>query len=256
MPTWHGGGLFWWWTLFGVSPRQLSHPTMQAYSLSSDWWVYLRSLPNHVAQRLTATTCAHLYMLGKLSQMASSAFNPKRPRRPKYFHIFNKPSTLPCWTETQAGKLRGDLNWTWSMCAGSVGRLAGPVFAAMQRDDTPHLAEHQRQTLAIWHGQRCITLWHQHQGLTPSSDSYLHWCQLWRRWTSFGMGDLPSRLSDFGRYLPGTTIHFGFLEPGAATDLPWWIASRPGDTRPLPSVLPRWRCHMVCRQPSSCFVAG
>lgn len=121
---------------------------MQAYSLSSDWWVYLRSLPNHVAQRLTATTWAHLYMMGKLSQMASSAFNPKRQRRPKYFHIFNKPSTLPCWTETQASKLRGDLNWTWSMRAGRVGRLAGPVFTAMQRDDTPHLAEHQRQTLA------------------------------------------------------------------------------------------------------------
>ena len=32
-----------------------------------------------------------------------------------------------------AGKLRGDLNWMFSMCSGQAGRVAGPVLTALQR---------------------------------------------------------------------------------------------------------------------------
>ena len=48
-----------------------------------------------------------------------------------------------------AGKLRGDLNWLFSMCAGQAGRFAGPVLAAKQHAATPELADAEVTTLRL-----------------------------------------------------------------------------------------------------------
>lgn len=48
-----------------------------------------------------------------------------------------------------AGKLRGDLNWMWSMCAGYVGRIAGPVFTDKQNSESPNLDGMQLYTLQL-----------------------------------------------------------------------------------------------------------
>lgn len=48
-----------------------------------------------------------------------------------------------------AGKLRGDLNWMFSNCAGNVGRFAGPVLTALQAADQPALDPTACQSLRI-----------------------------------------------------------------------------------------------------------
>ena len=44
-----------------------------------------------------------------------------------------------------AGKLRGDLNWLWSMCAGHAGKLAGPLLTEKQQASDPDLT-----ALDVW----------------------------------------------------------------------------------------------------------
>ena len=44
-----------------------------------------------------------------------------------------------------AGKLRGDINWLWSMCAGFVGKLAGPLLTEKQTSSDPSLTP-----LQVW----------------------------------------------------------------------------------------------------------
>eukprot|EP00435_Cladocopium_sp_Y103_P033473 s1516_g8.t1 len=39
-----------------------------------------------------------------------------------------------------AGKLRGDINWLWSSCAGHVGKLAGPILTEKQASSDPVLS--------------------------------------------------------------------------------------------------------------------
>ena len=48
-----------------------------------------------------------------------------------------------------AGKLRGDVNLLWSMCAGHVGKLAGPILTEKQTSDDPHLSPLQVWTLHL-----------------------------------------------------------------------------------------------------------
>eukprot|EP00435_Cladocopium_sp_Y103_P044302 s412_g12.t1 len=48
-----------------------------------------------------------------------------------------------------AGKLRGDINWLWSMCAGYVGKLAGPVLTEKQTGSDPSLSPIQLWTLQL-----------------------------------------------------------------------------------------------------------
>ena len=47
-----------------------------------------------------------------------------------------------------AGKLRGDINWLWSMCAGFVGKLAGPLLTEKQTSSDPSLTP-----LQVWNLQ-------------------------------------------------------------------------------------------------------
>ena len=49
----------------------------------------------------------------------------------------------------EAGKLRGDINWMFSMCAGNLGRFAGPVLQLHQSGDAFTLSESSRRTLQL-----------------------------------------------------------------------------------------------------------
>ena len=49
----------------------------------------------------------------------------------------------------EAGKLRGDLNWMFSMCAGHLGRFAGPVLQLHQSADAFCLSEPSLRTLQL-----------------------------------------------------------------------------------------------------------
>eukprot|EP00435_Cladocopium_sp_Y103_P042485 s1483_g11.t1 len=47
----------------------------------------------------------------------------------------------------EAGKLRGDINWMFSMCLGHLGKIAGPALAAHQHGESPELQPHERHQL-------------------------------------------------------------------------------------------------------------
>eukprot|EP00435_Cladocopium_sp_Y103_P006376 s317_g2.t1 len=76
-------------------------------------------------------------------------FQPKSSTRSKVLAHLHQAVTSRVLDRDTASKLRGDLNWMWSMCAGYIGRLAGPVLSAKQVDSDPALTCEQIRTLAI-----------------------------------------------------------------------------------------------------------
>ena len=76
-------------------------------------------------------------------------FQPKSSTRSKVLaHLHNAVHDAKLERDT-ASKLRGDLNWMWSMCAGYIGRIAGPVLTTKQTDDHPDLNLHQRHMMML-----------------------------------------------------------------------------------------------------------
>ncbi len=49
----------------------------------------------------------------------------------------------------KAGKLRGDITWMFSLCAGQVGKLAGPLLSAKQHGLDPELSADDLHTLTL-----------------------------------------------------------------------------------------------------------
>eukprot|EP00435_Cladocopium_sp_Y103_P012390 s1435_g3.t1 len=76
-------------------------------------------------------------------------FQPKSSTRSKVLTHLRQALDSGTMDRDTASKLRGDLNWMWSMCAGYVGRLAGPLLTAKQTDLYPCLDADQLRTLAI-----------------------------------------------------------------------------------------------------------
>eukprot|EP00435_Cladocopium_sp_Y103_P028233 s1719_g7.t1 len=76
-------------------------------------------------------------------------FQPKSSTRTKVLTLLSDAIQSGLLERDTASKLRGDLNWMWSMCAGYIGRLAGPVLTAKQTDPSPILDIPQQQTLAL-----------------------------------------------------------------------------------------------------------
>ena len=76
-------------------------------------------------------------------------FQPKSSTQWKVLTRLQQALALRALDRDTAGKLRGDLNWMWSMCAGNIGRIAGPVLSAKQTSDTPQLDAGQIFTLQI-----------------------------------------------------------------------------------------------------------
>ena len=87
--------------------------------------------------------------VGKAFSDGFVRFQPKSSTRSKVLaHLHNAVHEAKLERDT-ASKLRGDLNWMWSMCAGYIGRIAGPVLTTKQTDDHPDLNSHQRHTLMM-----------------------------------------------------------------------------------------------------------
>ena len=78
-------------------------------------------------------------------------FQPKSSTRSKVLAHLQLATSSGRLERDTASKLRGDLNWMWSMCAGYVGRLAGPVFTAKQSASCPSLDAQQLHTLRLLH---------------------------------------------------------------------------------------------------------
>lgn len=67
---------------------------------------------------------------------------PKSSTRHKVLHRLFE--AIQSWTlaRDEAGKLWGDLNWLFNMCAGHAGRVAGPVLTAYQHSESSQLSDH------------------------------------------------------------------------------------------------------------------
>eukprot|EP00435_Cladocopium_sp_Y103_P063617 s646_g25.t1 len=76
-------------------------------------------------------------------------FQPKTATQWKVLARLHDAYSKASLDRDTAGKLRGDLNWMWSMCAGHIGRLAGPLLFDKQRSDDPKLDSVQLHTLAL-----------------------------------------------------------------------------------------------------------
>ena len=59
-------------------------------------------------------------------------------------------------TRDDAGKLRGDLMWFFSMCMGHLGKLAGPVLTAHQRGDESALSKEEASYLRALRAAVCV----------------------------------------------------------------------------------------------------
>ncbi len=76
-------------------------------------------------------------------------FQPKRSTCVKICALLSQVLSSGMLPSDQAGKLRGDLNWMYSNCAGQLGKLAGPVLATKQAGGSPELASGERLTLEL-----------------------------------------------------------------------------------------------------------
>ena len=76
-------------------------------------------------------------------------FQPKTTTTWKVLTKLQDAQTTGRLDRDTAGKLRGDLNWLWSMCAGHIGKLAGPVLTQHQQSDDPVLSSMEVWTLKL-----------------------------------------------------------------------------------------------------------
>ena len=76
-------------------------------------------------------------------------FQPKRSTRMKVQKLLETAIDQKFLTVDQASKLRGDLNWMYSNCAGQLGKLAGPLLTAKQAAVLPDLTFAEVRTLQL-----------------------------------------------------------------------------------------------------------
>ncbi len=87
--------------------------------------------------------------VGDVCSLGVVRFQPKSSTREKV-----KMKLKTCLQQKQmdpdtAGKIRGDLNWLFSQCAGFAGKLAGPLLAKKQRGTCQALDSEQLHTLTV-----------------------------------------------------------------------------------------------------------
>ena len=87
--------------------------------------------------------------VGEFSEIGVVRFQPKRSTRMKVQRILESAIHQRLLTVDQASKLRGDLNWMYSNCAGQLGKLAGPLLTAKQTSAQPALTSAEVQTLQL-----------------------------------------------------------------------------------------------------------
>lgn len=87
--------------------------------------------------------------VGEFSTRGVIRFQPKRSTCVKICTALTQVLTSGLLPSDQAGKLRGDLNWMYSNCAGHLGKIAGPVFATKQSGGDPELTPNEYLSLDL-----------------------------------------------------------------------------------------------------------
>ena len=99
--------------------------------------VHLSAPPQLTPQRLTATTWAPLSTQAISFYTGLSGYNPSFPRWLKSKAKLESILEENALSRDDAGKLRGDINWLFTMCMGHLGKIAGPALTAHQHGDAP-----------------------------------------------------------------------------------------------------------------------
>ena len=87
--------------------------------------------------------------VGEIPISGSLRFQPKDVTRHKVLQKISHALSSHLLEADVAGKLRGDLNWMFSQCAGFIGKLAGPLLKQCQQGDSSTLSNPDLETLAI-----------------------------------------------------------------------------------------------------------
>ena len=87
--------------------------------------------------------------VGDLVVDGTMRFQPKSSTRTKVQQKLQTCLQSKTLDADTAGKLRGDLNWMFSQCAGFCGKLAGPLLADKQRSEIPELTQADLTTLQV-----------------------------------------------------------------------------------------------------------
>ena len=134
--------LCWPWSLWSmpVSPRRAC-----GY-LSGCWGRHLscpRDFPLHPIVIYLGTS-AHVGDVATVGVVTIQSKIMTTAKVLEHLDLAAETKQLPADT---AGKLRGDLNWYFSMESGRIGKLAGPMLTARQRTQHPELTRHEVQTI-------------------------------------------------------------------------------------------------------------
>ena len=87
--------------------------------------------------------------VGDFVSMGAIRFQPKFTTQRKVLAKIHLALATNSLSPDDAGKLRGDLNWMFSMCAGQAGRIAGPTLTALQHADSPTLSPEDAVTFQL-----------------------------------------------------------------------------------------------------------
>ena len=107
----------------------------------------------HPAKSFTAATNRHFLgtsiHTGDFCTTGCVRFQPKTLTRAKVLGRLDLAMETGVLDRDTAGKLRGDLNWMFSHCAGNIGKFAGPLLTELQHDPPQTLSPEHVQTLRI-----------------------------------------------------------------------------------------------------------
>ena len=121
--------------------------------LASRWFCEFMGAPPQPA-KCFVPACNRHYLgtsvhVGDALTLGVVRFQPKSATQWKVLSRLQQAIDTQSLDRDTSGKLRGDLNWMWSMCAGHIGRIAGPLLSAKQTSDSPHLDRTQLFTLQL-----------------------------------------------------------------------------------------------------------
>ncbi len=99
-----------------------------------------------MANRHYLGTSVHV---GSVAYDGQLRFQPKPATSQKVTATINHAIEHQCLPPDTAGKLRGDLNWMFSHCAGRIGKVAGPLLKRCQQGSTAALDASDIETLQL-----------------------------------------------------------------------------------------------------------
>ena len=85
-------------------------------------------------------------------------FQPKTTTQAKVLSKLQDALEKKTLSRDEAGKLRGDLCWLFSMCSGHTGKIAGPLLTEKQHGTDPNLSESDISTLHLLQAMVSISL--------------------------------------------------------------------------------------------------